>query len=137
MKNLSLNMSHIDGLGPPQIVGGPVDEYRVSGSDAVFPCQALAIPQHNITWSFMDASGSIAEIITTAASNTTNYLIIADENDARFGELTVRSVNYGSRGTYFCVAANEFGTHPAQANLTVQGKIQHYTFSSIEYLLTF
>ncbi len=114
-------------------MGGPIDEYRVSGSDAVFLCQALAIPQHNITWSFMDASGNIAEIITTADSNTTNYLIIADENDGRFGELTVRSVNYGNRGTYICVAANEFGTRLAQANLTVQGKQQHYTVSWINY----
>ncbi len=114
-------------------MGGPIDEYRVSGSDAVFPCQALAIPQHNITWSFMDASGNIAEIITTADSNTTNYLIIADENDGRFGELTVRSVNYSNRGTYICEAANEFGTHLAQANLTVQGKQQHYTVSWINY----
>ncbi len=115
-------------LGPPQIVDGPMNKYEVSGSDAVFPCQALAIPQHNITWSFMDASGNIAEIITTADSNTTNYLIIADENDTRFGELTVRSVNYGNRGTYICVAANEFGKHRAQANLVVLGKKLNYHF---------
>ena len=91
------------------------------GSDAIFPCDALAIPQHNVTWFFMNSAGDRMEIINTADSNSTKYLILANEIKARLGQLTVRNVTYDDRGTYICVAANEFGTHLAEADLTVQG----------------
>ena len=90
----------------------------------------MAIPQHNVTWSFMSFDGGIYEIINTDGTNTSKYLILDDVTDERgFGKLTVRNVTYGDRGTYICLAANEFGTHSAQANLTVQGMVlQDYYF---------
>ena len=110
--------------GPPQIVGGPRDQYVVNdGSSAVFECTAIADPEHTIEWAFIDANGVRTDRIvsTDGETRTDRYYINSNRTDGNFGELTVSSVEFGDRGTYFCVAQNSIGSESAQANLTVHG----------------
>ena len=111
--------------GPPQIVGGPQDQFVVNdGSNAVFECTALAEPEHQIEWSFADSNGVTMDklISTTEVSSSSKYSINSNRNDTTlFGALTVNSVVFEDRGTYSCLAQNDLSDEVAEANLTVHG----------------
>ena len=113
--------------GPPQIVGGPQNQEILGGQDnnVTFSCEAIANPQHEISWSYTDSS----DVTWTDISSTTNesmgkYCIFRDINDTRFGELTVLNVTYEDRGMYTCTASNSVGDVSAKGILTVQGKLK-------------
>ena len=100
------------------IIGPPVDQFVINdGSSAVFSCDALAEPNHNVSWTFVDSSGAIIDI-----NDTIKYSIVSNRNDSRFGELTVMNVTYEDRGVYTCTAVNNIGAVNAFANLTVHGR---------------
>ena len=112
--------------GPPQIVGGPRDQFAVNdGRSAVFECTAIADPLHQILWDFNDSNGERMEEVasTKDGSRSDKYSINSNRTDALFGELTVNSVQFEDRGTYVCTAINANGFEEAQANLTVHGKL--------------
>lgn len=94
-----------------------------NGSSAVFMCAALAIPPHDVYWTFTNASGYTSFIISTRdGMNTTEYQINNNVNGTNFGTLTVSNVRYADRGVYTCNATNDIGSDLANATLTVHGK---------------
>ncbi len=112
--------------GPPQIVGGPRNQFAINnGSSAVFECTANADPQHEISWSFINFSGEEFKeiaVTTVAVTGISKYSINRNRSQPTFGELIVNDVMFEDRGTYICMAFNDNGDETAQANLTVHGE---------------
>ena len=102
----------------------PVDQFAINnGSSAVFSCGALAIPPHQVYWTFTNVSGDTFPVISTLDSvNSMNYRINNMNGTMDFGTLTVTGVRYEDRGTYTCNATNEIGSDLANATLTVHGE---------------
>ena len=102
----------------------PVDQFEINnGSSAVFQCEASAVPEHDVFWTFTNSDGSTLSIISTAGIDTDKYQIKQMRGiGAGFGELTVLDVQYEDRGTYTCTAMNSIGTDVSDANLTVHGE---------------
>jgi len=109
--------------GPPQIFVPPVDQYEINnGSSAVFQCEASAVPDHDVFWTFTNFIGSTVSVIDTTSLDTDKYQIGRMRRvRAGFGELTVLDVRYEDRGTYACTAMNIIGVDMSDANLTVHG----------------
>ena len=104
-------------------MGGPEDREVLGGSghSVTFSCEAIANPEHNISWSYEDANGIIFnDIITTSSRNESKYHILAE--GMNFGQLKVLNVTYNDRGTYTCTATNTVGSVFYSGSLTVQGK---------------
>ncbi len=117
-------------------MGGPEDREVLGGSgfSVKFSCEAIANPEHNISWSYEDANGTIlSDIITTSSMSTSKYQIFAE--GMNFGQLTVLSVVYNDRGTYTCTATNTVGSVVDSGRLTVQGKCVIYIFSFMDVYL--
>ena len=110
--------------GPPLIFVPPVDRFEINnGSSAVFRCEASAVPDHEVFWTFTNSSGSTLSIISTTESDTNKYQVKRErEIDVGFGELTVLDVQYEDRGRYTCTAVNSLGSDVSDANLTVHGE---------------
>ena len=105
--------------GEPVIVAPPVDQFTINdGSSAVFVCDALADPEHTISWTFTNNTGAVTAIFIDG----NKYSIVANRSNTRFGELTVMNVDYEDRGVYTCTATNSIGSDRASANLTVHGE---------------
>ena len=100
-----------------------MDQYEINnGSSAVFQCEASAVPDHDVFWTFTSFNGSTVSIIDTTLLDTDKYQIRRMRGiGAGFGELTVLNVQYEDRGTYTCAAMNIIGTDMSDANLTVHG----------------
>ena len=110
--------------GPPVIFVPSVDQFVINnGSSAVFQCEASAVPDYNVFWTFTNSSGSTQSIISTTENDTDKYQVKQGRGiGAGFGELTVLDVQYGDRGRYTCSAINSFGSDVSGANLTVHGE---------------
>ena len=110
--------------GPPIIFVPPVDQFEINnGSSAVFQCEASAVPEHDVFWTFTNSDGSTLSIISTTENDTDKYQINRVKGvGAGFGELTVLDVQYGDRGRYTCTAMNSIGSDVSDANLTVHGE---------------
>ena len=109
--------------GPPVISTRPMDQFIINnGSNAVFTCGALAIPSHEVYWTFTNASGTFPIISTLDSMNTTKYQINSENGTMYFGTLTVIDVGYVDRGVYTCNATNDIGSDLANATLTVHGR---------------
>ena len=103
----------------PVIATPPSDQFTISdGSSATFFCDALAFPEHTISWTFTNISGVVTDIV----SDDSKYSIVANHSTTRFGELTVMNVDYEDRGVYTCTATNSIGSDRASANLSVHGE---------------
>ena len=95
----------------------------INGSSAVFRCEASAVPEHNVFWTFTNSDGSTLSIISTTESDTDKYQVKRMRRiGAGFGELTVLDVQYRDRGRYTCTAVNSVGSDIANASLTVHGE---------------
>ena len=110
--------------GRPLIFVPPVDQFEINnGSSAVFQCEASAVPDHNVFWTFTNSSGSTRAIVSTTGSVTDKYQVKRMRGiGAGFGELTVLDVQYRDRGRYTCTAMNSVGSDVSGANLTVHGE---------------
>ena len=111
--------------GPPLIFVPPVDQFVINnGSSAVFQCEASAVPDHNVFWTFTNYSNNSTRIIISTTEPDTNKYQVkhARGTGAGFGELTVLNVQYGDRGRYTCTAMNSLGSDISNANLTVHGE---------------
>ena len=94
-----------------------------NGSSAVFQCEASAVPEHNVFWTFTNSSGSTQSIISTTESDTDKYLVNRERGiGAGFGELTILDVQYEDRGRYTCTAMNSIGSDVSNSSLTVHGE---------------
>ena len=111
-------------LGPPDILVGPTSTIETDGNDVTLVCDAIASPQHNITWMFQrtNTGNTIMIINTSSPDPTMKYLIDDDVNSTSFGTLTITDLQYSDRGMYTCVAANIHGTVCTDAVVNVHGK---------------
>ena len=111
--------------GRPLIFVPPVDQFEINNdSSAVFQCEASAVPEHDVFWTFTNSDGSTLSIISTAGSDTDKYQVKQMRGiGAGFGELTVLDVQYEDRGRYTCTAMNSLGTDISNASLTVHGEL--------------
>ena len=110
--------------GPPLIFVSPVDQFEIdNGSSAVFQCEASAVPEHDVFWTFTNSDGITQSIISTTENDTDKYQINCVRGiGAGFGEITVFNVQYEDRGRYTCTAMNSVGSDVSNANLTVHGE---------------
>ena len=95
-----------------------MDQFTIERSSAVFECDALADPDHTISWTFSNISGEA----TAVSNDSSKYFIVTNRSTTRFGELKVMNVVYEDRGVYTCTATNSIGNVTASANLTVHGE---------------
>lgn len=109
-------------------MGGPEAQFVINGSSFVkFFCEAIAFPEHNVTWAYTNSTGFLLDsIITSNDADTEKYLINRDRNETAFGRLTVNNVTYEDRGTYTCTVNNGVGMVSSSGNLTVQGLFYIY-----------
>ena len=110
--------------GPPDIIDPPVNTTQIDDNNVTLVCNAIAVPQHNITWMYQRMSSDVGRNIISSSSSDTNmkYLINNTVNTTSFGTLTITNLQYDDRGIYTCVAANEHGAVSASAMVNVHGK---------------
>ena len=108
-------------LGPPTIVVGPTSTTEIDANDVTLVCNAIAFPQHNITWMFQRLNTDNARMIisTSSPGPALKYLI---DDIVSFGTLTITNLQYSDRGMYTCIAANTRGAVRAEAMVNVHGK---------------
>ena len=118
--------------GRPLIFVPPVGHFEINnGSSAVLQCEASAVPEHDMFWTFTNSDGSTLSIISTTESDSDKYQIKRVRGiGAGFGELTVLDVQYRDRGTYTCTAMNSVGSDVSNAILTVHGECLELCCSS-------
>ena len=117
-------LTYIYMLGPPDIVEGPTDIIEIDDNDVTLMCNAIALPQHNITWMFqMTNTNNTRMIVNTSSPDPSMKYIIDDNVDSgSFGTLTINDLQYSDRGIYTCIAANTHGAVSAEAMVNVHGK---------------
>ena len=103
-----------------------MEQFEINnGSSAVFQCEASAVPEHIVFWTFTNSSGSTQSIISTTEPDTNKFQIKRVRGiGVGFGELTVLDVQYEDRGRYTCTAMNSLGIDISNANLTVHGELR-------------
>ena len=102
-----------------------MDQFEINnGSNAVFQCEASAVPNHTVFWNFTNSDGSTQFIISTDEPDTIKYQVKRERGiRVGFGELTIGDVQYRDRGRYTCTAMNSIGSDVSDANLTVHGEL--------------
>ena len=120
-------------LGPPDIVQGPSDTIEIDDNNVTLVCNAIAFPQHNITWMFERTNTDNAAMIINTSSPDPNmkYFIDDNINSTSFGTLTITNLQYSDRGMYTCTAANTRGAVSAEAMVNVHGKNFIIVFANI------
>ena len=103
-----------------------MDQFEINnGSSAMFQCEASAVPEHDVFWSFANSSGNTQSIISTTEPDTNKYQVKRMRgNGAGFSELTVLDAQYEDRGRYTCTAMNSLGADVSDASLTVHGELR-------------
>ena len=93
------------------------------GSNAVFECQASALPRLEISWEYYNP---VSMTTTTIASDFVNYRIaeVNDINNERLltSTLTVLATDTADFGTYRCVATNVIAMASTNATLSIHGR---------------
>ena len=123
-------------LGPPDITEGPTVTIEIDDSDVTLVCNAIALPQHNITWMFQMTNTDNARMIVNTSSPDPSMKYIIDDNvdSGSFGTLTITDLQYSDRGIYTCIAANTHGAVGAQAMVNVHGKNIIIVFTNLLYV---
>ena len=96
-------------------------------------CNAIAFPQHSITWMFQRTNTDNATVIinTSSPNPIIKYFIDDNINSTSFGTLTITNLQYSDRGMYTCTAANIHGAVSAEAMVNVHGKNSITVFANI------
>ena len=120
-------------LGPPDIVQGPSNTTEIDDNDVTLVCDAIAFPQHNITWMFQRTNTDNAAMIINTSSPDPNMKYFIDDSmkSAMFGTLTITNLQYSDRGMYTCIAANTRGAVSAEAMVNIHGKNFIIVFANI------
>ena len=100
-----------------------MDLIVIRGSDAVFECQASALPRPDISWEYYNPVSMTTTII---ANNGTDFTVteMTDSNNERLltSTLTVLTADISDFGTYRCVATNVVAMNNVNMPLTVNGE---------------
>ena len=107
----------------PTFTQEPVDLTVIRGSNAVFECQASALPRSEISWEYHNP---VSMRTTTVVSDLVNYMVgeVTDSNNHRLftSTLTVLATDIADFGTYRCVATNVVEMASSNATLTFYGE---------------
>ena len=92
----------------------------VRGRNAVFECQASAVPRPDISWEYYDP---VSMTTTTILNDGVNYTV-ADSSTERLqmSTLTVLATDTADFGTYRCVATNVVAMASVNAGLAIHGE---------------
>ena len=114
-----------------------MDLTEIDGNDVMLTCNAIGLPQHNITWMYQRMRIDVATVIITTSSSDPNmkYQINNTVNTTSFGTLTITNLQYDDRGVYTCVAANVNGAVSAAAVVSVHGKDDQYVVLTYMYIV--
>ena len=108
----------------PTFTREPVALIVTRGSNAVFECQASALPRPEISWEYYNPVSMSAT--TTIVTDLDNYIVtkLADINNERLltSTLTVLATDTADFGTYRCVATNVVAMASVNATLTIHGE---------------
>ncbi len=105
----------------PTITQSPVDITIIEGNNAVFVCQASALPRPAINWDYYDpVSNSTSRVMDGA-----DYEIVEamDGDRVLTSIFTVLSTDVSDFGEYRCTAINVVGVVSATASLSVYGEL--------------
>ena len=95
----------------------------VTGSNAVFECQASGVPRPDISWEYYDP---VSMTTTTIDNDGVSYSVpeMTDSSTERLqmSTLTVLSTDTADFGTYRCVATNVVAMASFNAALTIHGE---------------
>ena len=123
-------------LGPPDIVKAPIETIQIDDNSVTLMCNAIAFPQHNVTWMFQMTNTDNARMIVNTSSSDPSMKYIIDDNvdSGSFGTLTITDLQYSDRGIYTCIAANTHGAVSAEAMVNVHGKNIIIVFANSLYV---
>ncbi len=105
----------------PTITQSPVDVTIIESNNAVFVCQASALPRPAVNWDYYDpVSNSTSHVM-----NGADYNILKAMDGARIltSILTVLSTDVTDFREYWCTAINIVGMVSAAASLSVHGEL--------------
>ena len=105
----------------PTITQSPVDVTIIESNNAVFVCQASALPRPAVSWDYYDpVSNSTSHVM-----NGADYNILKAMDGARIltSILTVLSTDVTDFREYWCTAINIVGMVSAAASLSVHGEL--------------
>ena len=122
-------------VGPPSIGQPPTNTIEIDDNDVTLVCNAIAFPQHNITWMFQMTNTNNARMIVNTSSPDPSMKYIIDDiiDSGSFGTLTITDLQYSDRGIYTCIAANTRGAVSVEAMVNVHGK--NFIFLCLLFLL--
>ena len=106
-------------VAAPIIIGPPQDLIITRPSDAVFVCNATAMP--DLTWWRVHEDGTLVQLTEMEGM----YIIDNEElgmDGVRMSTLTIVDVQFSDNGEYVCRATNAAGTNEASATLQIRGK---------------
>ena len=123
-------------IGPPDIVQPSSNTIEINGNVVTLVCNAIAFPQHNITWMYQMTNTDNARMVVNTSSSDPSMKYIIDDNvdSGSFGTLTITDLQYSDRGIYTCIAANTHGAVSAEAMVNVHGKNIIIVFANLLYV---
>ncbi len=105
----------------PTITQNPVDVTIIEGNNAVFVCQASALPIPAVNWDYYDpVSNSISRVMDDADYD---IMEIMEVDRVLTSTLTVLSTDASDFGGYRCTAINVVGMVSATASLSVHSEL--------------
>ncbi len=103
------------------ITQSPVDVTIIEGNNAVFVCQASALPIPAVNWDYYDpVSNSISRVMDDADYD---IMEIMEVDRVLTSTLTVLSTDASDFGEYRCTAINVVGMVSATASLSVHSEL--------------
>ncbi len=106
----------------PTITQSPVDVTVIKGNNAVFVCQASALPRPAVNWDYYDPVSNS----TFRVMNGADYEIMEamDGDRVLTSTLTVLSTDASDFGEYRCTTINVVGVVSATASLSVHSELR-------------
>ena len=95
----------------------------VTGSNAVFECQASGVPRPDISWKYYDpVSMTTISIVNDGISYSVTEMTDSRSERVRMSSLTVLGTDTADFGMYRCVATNVVAMATVNAALTIHGE---------------
>ena len=106
----------------PTITQTPVDVTVIEGNNAVFVCQASALPRPAVNWDYFDpVSNSTSRVMH---SDDYDIMEAMDGDRVLTSNLTVLSTDVSDFGEYRCTAINVVWVVSATASLFVHSELR-------------
>ena len=94
----------------------------VTGSNAVFECQASGVPRPDISWKYYDPVSMTTISIVDGVSYSVTEMTDSSSERLQMSTLTVLGTDTADFGTYRCVTTNMVAMASVNAALTIHGE---------------